>query len=72
MNIVWKRPDNTVAMTTLLVEVEDAEVWCDEAQARGDFPADWEAVAAPYLGTFPTEPIEQWRWVGGAITVVPA
>ena len=71
MNIIWKKPDGAVAVTHVLIEVEDPAAYCAELQARGDLPADWTVAAADYHGSFPDSPIEEWIWDGKAVVQKP-
>lgn len=66
-NIVWQKPDKTLAVTTLL----DGDSPADHAkslQAQGDIPSDWVAVKFSE-NLFPTEKQESWRWDGYSIIV---
>lgn len=45
MNIVWKRPDNTVAITYMMVEGVDLDAHAEELLKRGDIPTDHIKVA---------------------------
>lgn len=44
MNIIWKRPDGTVAVTHLTDEAESLQAEAGKLKARGDVPFDWELV----------------------------
>lgn len=51
-NIIWKLPDNSVAITSVLLNV-DSQQHSIDLKTQGSVPADWEAVAFDYLGPFP-------------------
>lgn len=44
MNIVWQRPDGSVAVTTLYGD-DDPKGHAKDLQKRGDIPKDWVAVS---------------------------
>lgn len=44
-NIIWKRPDNTIAITWPMIEGVDLEKHAEELLKRGDVPDDHEMVA---------------------------
>lgn len=66
MNIIWKQPNETLAVTSIFDgsnPVEHAQL----LQSRGDVPSDWVVVATDYQGSFPAEKQESWRWVDGIV-----
>lgn len=66
-NIIWKQPNNTLAVTSIF----DGSSPQDHAvllKYRGDVPADWTAVAFDHQ-SFPSEAQESWRWDGTQIVV---
>ena len=66
-NIIWKQPNNTLAVTSIF----DGSSPQDHAvllKYRGDVPADWTAVAFNHQN-FPSEAQESWRWDGTDIVV---
>lgn len=69
MAIIWVKPDNTVAVTTVLDGAREAD-HARMLQDRGDVPADWVVAAVDYTGGFPAAAQEAWRWDGGALICV--
>ena len=70
-NIVWKKPDNSVAITRLTDECKESPQQHAQALLKtGCVPADWVAVAfdaetPPNLAARHT-----WRWDGAKVVVV--
>lgn len=68
MNILWKKPDETLAVTSIFDESDPAE-HAVLLQERGDIPADW-TVAATNVTQFPEGARQEyWRFVDGGIVV---
>lgn len=68
MNIVWTRPDNSVAITILAIPV-DRRKHAAELQVRGDIPADYVAVAFDYALPTDRSRRDDWTWNGTEIVV---
>jgi hypothetical protein len=66
-NILWKKPDEQLAVTSIL-DGSEPQFYAYVLKDRGDIPQDWEAVAYD-VETFPSEPQEAWRWDGVAIVL---
>lgn len=67
-NIVWVQPDQTLAITVLLIDSVTPQDHARTIQEQGDIPANW--VIAGYDLDFPSEyPQEVYRWVNGQIVV---
>lgn len=77
-NIIWKRPDNSIAVTWIQpaaaeVEVDGAVVTVDATpasaeysaslQARGDVPPDWVAVAVDIEVPAARDFRDAWAWI---------
>lgn len=69
-NIVWKKPDGSVAITALALPLDPAG-HAAELQARSDVPADWEAVG--FGAAVPSDRSNRsgWRWADGKIMEAP-
>ena len=52
MNIIWKKDDQGIAITTI-VDGTDAEDAALSMQANGSIPSSWECVATNYNGNMP-------------------
>lgn len=66
-NIIWKQPNNTLAVTSIFDGSKPQE-HAVQLKQRGDVPADWMAVAFDQQN-FPSEAQESWRWDGTGIVV---
>lgn len=66
-NIVWKQPNNTLAVTSIF-DNSSPQDYAIMLKYRGDMPADWEAVAFNWQ-QFPAEIQESWRWDGAKIVI---
>lgn len=67
MSIIWKKPDNTLAVT-YIYDDSNSQEHAALLKDRGDVPADWDAVAFDYQN-FPTDSQDAWRWDGTQIVV---
>lgn len=65
MNIIWKRQDDTLAVTSIMDGTDPSE-FAASMKEQGIIPADWQAVAFG-IDQFPPAPQEAWRFVDGAI-----
>lgn len=70
MNIIWKKPDNTVAITTIF-DGSDSKAHAEELSARGDVPGEWVAVAFDYTDPLPTDDLDRLLWNGSGFDVAP-
>ena len=61
MNIIWKLPDQHIAVTRILDGSNPVE-YAKLLLERGDIPSDWVLVSTDYIGEFPTTPQEYWYW----------
>jgi hypothetical protein len=68
-NIHWLKGDGSMAFTLIANPEADSRVFAMEAQARGDFPADWRAVAFDDEAPPMNLPQETWAWNGQAIVL---
>lgn len=68
MNIIWQQPDGFLAVTTI-IGGDLPEQHAEELKARGDVPADWEAVGFNYQGEWPSWPQEDWAFMAGMVVV---
>lgn len=68
MNILWEKPDGTLAFTSIL-DGGDPVTHADELKSRGDIPADWTMVATNIVWPSGTEPMENYTWNGNAVVV---
>jgi 5'-3' exonuclease len=68
-NILWIQPNQTLALTSIIIDGIDAQSHATELQERGDIPADW--TIASYDVDFPQEgnPQEAYRWDGDKIVL---
>jgi hypothetical protein len=68
-NILWIQPDQTLALTTIIIDGIDSQLHAIELQERGDIPSDW--TIAGYDVEWPTDgyPQEAYRWVNNTIQV---
>ena len=67
-NILWIQPDQTLALTSIIVDDVTPETHAAELQERGDLPSDWTIAA--YDVDFPNEhPQEAYRWDGTNIVL---
>jgi hypothetical protein len=66
-NILWIQPNQTLALTTILVDDITPEAHAVELQERGDVPSDW--VIAGYDVEWPDDnyPHEAYRWVNDKV-----
>ena len=66
-NILWIQPNQTLALTSIIVEDVVAQDHAIELQERGDIPADW--TIAGYDVEWPNDgyPHEAYRWVDGKV-----
>jgi len=66
-NILWIQPNQTLALTSIIVDDVSAENHAIELQERGDVPADW--IIAGYDVEWPEDgyPHEAYRWDGEKI-----
>lgn len=72
MNIIWQRPDGSLAVSTIFDGSDPAE-HAALLHERGDIPADWTAVAfgkVEFPANWPRQ--EDWRFVDGQIIADPA
>lgn len=69
MNIIWKKPDNTLAVTSIF-DGSDPEEHAQLLKDQGNIPADWIPVATS-VDEFPAywNRQEDWRVVSGRIVV---
>ena len=70
MNIIWKKPDNTVAITSIL-DGSDPVQLAVQMQSNGDIPANWIVVATNH-SQFPAGVQDSWLWNGSAIVSNPS
>lgn len=69
MNIIWKKPDGTVAVSYVTGEAEGGAEEAEQLHRSGAVPTDWEAVAVDY-------PLSEefwehsWTWNANRIEVV--
>ena len=68
-NILWIQPNQTLAITTIIVDDVDAENHAKKLQERGDIPSNWTIAA--YNIDFPDGdyPQEAYRWDGANIVL---
>jgi hypothetical protein len=67
-NILWIQPNQTLALTSIIIDGVSPQDHAKELQERGDVPSDW--TIADYDVEFPTEhPQETYRWNGTSIVV---
>lgn len=68
-NILWIQPNQTLALTSIIIEDVNPEQHAIELQEREDIPADW--VIAAYNVEWPNYdyPHEAYRWVDNKIVV---
>ncbi len=66
-NILWVQPNQTLALTSIIIENINPQDHAIELQERGDIPADW--IIASYNVDFPNDgyPHESYRWDGEKI-----
>ena len=66
-NILWIQPNQTLALTSIIVDGVSSEEHAKELQERGDVPADW--TVAGYDVEWPEDgyPHEAYRWVDGKV-----
>ena len=65
-NILWIQPNQTLALTNIILEDITPQNHAKELQERGDVPNDW--IIAGYNVNFPNEhPQEVYRWNGSSI-----
>lgn len=66
-NILWIQPNQTLALTSIIIDGVSAEDHAKELQERGDVPADW--TVAGYDVEWPDDgyPHEAYRWVDGKV-----
>ena len=66
-NILWIQPNQTLALTSIIVDGVSSEEHAKELQERGDVPSDW--VIAGYDVEWPDDgyPHEAYRWVEGKV-----
>ena len=62
MNIIWKRPDGSIAVTHLTNEAVSIEHEAAKLLERGDIPSDWDLVATAI--ELPTDRHfrDAWTW----------
>ena len=68
MNIIWKLPDQHIAVTRILDGSNPVE-YAKLLLERGDIPSDWVVMATDYQGEFPSTSQEYWYWDDGLKTV---
>lgn len=68
-NILWIQPNQTLAITSIIIDDVSAEDHAKELQERGDVPNDW--TIAGYDVEFPNDgyPHEAYRWDGKNIVL---
>ena len=67
-NILWIQPNQTLALTSIIIDGVSPQDHAKELQERGDVPSDW--AIAGYDVDFPSEhPHEAYRWNGTSIIV---
>ena len=66
-NILWIQPNQTLALTSIIIDEVSAEDHAVELQERGDIPSDW--TIAGYDVEWPDDgyPHEAYRWVNGKV-----
>jgi hypothetical protein len=66
-NILWIQPNQTLALTSIIIEDVKPEDHAKELQERGDVPSDW--TIAGYDVEWPDDgyPHEAYRWVDGKV-----
>lgn len=72
MNIIWQRPDDSLAVSTIF-DGSDPAAHAALLHERGDIPTDWTAVAfgeVEFPANWPRQ--EDWRFVDGEIIADPA
>lgn len=62
MNIIWKQPDNSVAVTHLANPSASPSKEAEMLKSRGDIPADWEMVATAITLPDTREWRDAWSW----------
>jgi len=68
-NILWIQPNQTLALTSIIVESVNSQSHAKELQDRGDIPADWIIAAYDIDWVDNTYPQEAYRWNGTNIVL---
>ena len=68
MNILYTKPDNTLILTTLAIDIDPYE-YDSTHRGRGDIPEDWTLVATNITWPDNGWPHETLRWSGTDIIV---
>lgn len=69
MNIIWKKTDDTLAVTSIFDETTSSSEHAVLLKERGDIDPEWVAVGFD-VETFPDwEVQEDFRWVDNAIVI---
>lgn len=66
-NILWIQPNQTLALTSIIIEDVVAEDHAKELQERGDIPADWTIAGYNVEWADDGYPHEAYRWVDGKV-----
>lgn len=66
-NILWIQPNQTLALTSIIIDEVSSEDHAKELQERGDVPTDW--IIAGYDVEWPDDgyPHEAYRWVDNKV-----
>jgi len=70
-NILWIQPNQTLALTSIIIDDVTSQEHAKVLQERGDVPSDW--VIAGYDVEWPNDghPHEAYRWVDGKVVADP-
>lgn len=62
MDIIWKKPDGSIAVTTLFGEIEDRAEYAATLKERGEIPPTWVLVHLEYPGPYPLGDFDSLTW----------
>ncbi len=62
MDMIWKKPNGSIAATVLCVEVDDRVAYAATLKERGEIPQDWVLVSPSYSGPYPSGDFDKFVW----------